>query len=148
MLQDAPPRDFAPHPQTSQPASVTGRVASRFGFLPGLEGLRGLAVLGVLVFHAGFAWAPGGFLGVSTFFTLSGFLITSLLVYEAAASGSVSLRGFWGRRFRRLMPASLVCLLGVAVLFAPFVADASQAARLPGDVAASLFEVANWRFVV
>ena len=116
-------------------------------YLPGLEGLRGVAVLGVLFFHAGFTWAKGGFLGVSTFFTLSGFLITLLLVWEFSSDGRVSLRRFWARRYRRLMPASLTCLAGV-VVFGATVATASQLATLRGDILSALAYVANWHFIV
>lgn len=125
------------------PAENQGR---GFGFQPGLEGLRGVAVAVVLLFHNGFSWAVGGFLGVSTFFTLSGYLITSLLVAEHDRHGRIDLRRFWGRRFRRLMPASLVCLAGV-VVFGATVATAGQLVDLRGDVFASMFYVANWRFI-
>jgi len=104
-------------------------------------------VAGVLFFHAGFSWAVGGYLGVSTFFTLSGYLITTLLLHEHRRSGTVDLKAFWGRRFRRLMPASLVTLGAIVVLFGPFVADPDQLAELPGDVIAALAYVANWRFI-
>jgi len=116
-------------------------------FMPGLEGLRGVALVAVLFFHGGFSWAKGGFLGVSTFFTLSGFLITLLLIWEFSTHGRISLRQFWGRRYRRLMPASLLCLAGV-VLFGWLVATPGQVANLRGDVLASLLYVANWRFIV
>jgi peptidoglycan/LPS O-acetylase OafA/YrhL len=115
-------------------------------YQPGLDGLRGLAVAGVLLFHGGFSWAVGGYLGVSTFFTLSGFLITSLLLREREATGSISLKAFWGRRFRRLMPASLVALAGI-VLYGLLVADQAQLNDLRGDVLAALAYVANWRFI-
>ena len=82
-----------------------------FRYEPALDGLRALAVLAVLVYHARFGWAQGGFLGVSTFFTLSGFLITSLLVRERAANGSISLRHFWSRRIKRLVPHGRTDLL-------------------------------------
>jgi peptidoglycan/LPS O-acetylase OafA/YrhL len=111
-------------------------------FLPGLEGLRGLAVLVLLLFHDGFVWMQGGFLGVSTFFTLSGFLITGLLVSEFERTGRIDLPGFWGRRFRRLMPAALLTLLGVAI-FGHLGADATQHERLLGDGLSALFYVAN-----
>ena len=114
---------------------------------PALDGLRGLAVLGVVLFHAGFSWAVGGFLGVSTFFTLSGFLITSLLLRERRASGRIDLVAFWGRRARRLLPAALLCLVAVAAL-APALATPSQLAGLRGDAWASLLYVANWRFLL
>ena len=116
-------------------------------FLPGLEGLRGVALAAVLFFHGGFSWAKGGFLGVSTFFTLSGFLITMLLIWEFSTEGRIRLRRFWGRRYRRLMPASLLCLTGV-VVFGWLVATPGQLVTLRGDVLASLLYVANWRFIV
>ncbi|TQL67667.1 peptidoglycan/LPS O-acetylase OafA/YrhL [Nocardioides albertanoniae] len=80
--------------------------------VPALDGLRGVAIGGVLLFHAGVL--PGGFLGVDLFFVLSGFLITGLLLREAE-SGRVSLVGFWGRRLRRLFPAIAVTLVVVTV---------------------------------
>lgn len=112
-------------------------------FHPGLEGLRGVAVLAVLVFHAEESWLPGGFLGVSTFFTLSGFLITGLLLAESEATGRVAFKRFWGRRLRRLLPASLFALFGIAVT-APLWADYEQLERLRGDGLAALAYVANW----
>ena len=118
--------------------------AQRFGHVPALDGLRGLAVVLVIAFHASAPFARGGFLGVSVFFTLSGFLITSLLVTEIGRSGRVDLGRFFGRRLRRLMPAALACLALVLVVRLAFPAWFS--ARLPGDAIASLAYVANWRF--
>ena len=89
----------------------------RLPYLPALDGLRGVAVAGVLAFHAGLDHMVGGYLGVSTFFTLSGFLITSLLLGEATATGGVGLATFWSRRLRRLLPASLLTLAGVLLVF-------------------------------
>lgn len=114
---------------------------------PALDGLRGLAVAGVVAFHAGFGWAAGGFLGVSTFFTLSGFLITCLLLEEHHRTGRVDLRRFWARRFRRLLPASLMTLAAVSI-GAAVLATPDQLARLRTDVFAALFDVANWRFLL
>src|SRR5690606_10600402 len=71
-----------------------------------LDGLRGLAVAAVVVYHVWPDWLPGGFLGVSVFFTLSGFLITTLLLDEWLRDGSVDARRFWSRRARRLLPAA------------------------------------------
>lgn len=111
-----------------------------------LDGIRGLAVAAVLVFHGGFEWASGGYLGVSTFFTLSGFLITTLLLTEHRSTGRIDLRRFWSRRMRRLLPAA-TATLGVVMLTA-LVTDDGWERALPGDVVASLAQVANWRFLV
>ena len=81
--------------------------APRPGRLPGLDGLRALAIVAVLTFHLDPSWLPGGFLGVDVFFVVSGFLITTLLVRERAATGGLDLPGFWTRRARRLLPALL-----------------------------------------
>ena len=118
----------------------------RLPYWPALDGLRGLAVLAVLFFHAGFGWARGGYLGVSAFFTLSGFLITTLLVTEWRETGSISLKRFWARRLRRLMPVALLALGGI-VVFGALAADADQLRELRADVFAALGYVANWRFV-
>ncbi|WP_410657967.1 acyltransferase family protein [Amycolatopsis sp. lyj-112] len=88
----------------------TGRRAQ----IPALDGLRGIAILGVLLFHTGHL--PGGFLGVDLFFALSGYLITDLLLREIETTGTVSLTAFWGRRIRRLLPALATMLAGVTVL--------------------------------
>jgi peptidoglycan/LPS O-acetylase OafA/YrhL len=133
------------HASTRGPAHA--RATASLTYQPALDGLRGVAVVAVLAFHAGFTWAPGGFLGVSAFFTLSGFLITSLLLTEWRATGHIGLRAFWARRFRRLLPASLLTLGGI-VLFGAFIADANQLRDLRVDVIAALSDVANWRFVV
>lgn len=97
-------------------------------FIPALDGLRGVAVLAVLLYHGGFLWARGGHLGVTTFFVLSGFLITSLLLCERAREGRIDLRAFWARRARRLVPAALVGIV-VAAAYLVFGAE-----RGSGDV--------------
>ncbi|WP_368862156.1 acyltransferase family protein [Catenulispora pinistramenti] len=96
-----------------KPASPASSVRGR-RHLPALDGLRGVAILGVLLFHTGHL--GGGFLGVDLFFALSGYLITDLLLREVGGSGSVSLVGFWGRRIRRLVPALAVMLVVVTVV--------------------------------
>ncbi|SMC96831.1 acyltransferase family protein [Lentzea albidocapillata] len=83
--------------------------------LPALDGLRGVAIAGVVLFHAG-NLVPGGFLGVDLFFALSGYLITDLLLREIGTSGTVSLVAFWGRRIRRLLPALVTMLAVVTVV--------------------------------
>ena len=119
----------------------SGRVAH----VAALDGVRGLAVLAVVVYHLDPDVLPGGFLGVSLFFTLSGFLITNLLVAEWRATGAIDLGSFWSRRFRRLLPASLAGIALVIVLSPAWTAN--QLADLPGDVAGALGYVANWRFI-
>jgi peptidoglycan/LPS O-acetylase OafA/YrhL len=90
------------------------------GYRPELDGLRALSVLAVIAYHADLAWIPGGFLGVEVFFVVSGFLITTLMLEERAQTGSVSLRSFWLRRARRLMPALFVMLVALAFAVATF----------------------------
>ena len=114
-------------------------------YLPALDGLRGLAVIGAILFHGGFTWARGGFLGVSTFFVLSGFLITNLLVREWDNGGTIRLGRFWIRRLRRLLPAALLALALVALLWWQL-GTAEQLAKLRWDMLAALAYVANWRF--
>jgi peptidoglycan/LPS O-acetylase OafA/YrhL len=111
-----------------------------------LDGLRGIAVLAVLFFHAEMGWMPGGFLGVDVFFVVSGFLITSLLVEEWARGGGIDLRHFWLRRARRLLPALgalLVVVCTVAVLFVP-----DALVRLRADVVAAVLYVTNWHYII
>jgi len=120
-------------------------VSARVHVVPALDGLRAVAVAVVLLFHGGFAWASGGFLGVSTFFTLSGFLITRLLLGEWERDGGIDLRRFWDRRVRRLTPPLLVTVL-VVVAGAPWLADVDQLRSLVGDALAALSFTANWRF--
>ncbi|HNJ98279.1 MAG TPA: hypothetical protein PLV13_09155, partial [Ilumatobacteraceae bacterium] len=84
-----------------------GSTAPSFGYQPALDGLRALAVAVVLLFHQGFSWMTGGYVGVSVFFTLSGYLITSLLLIEHHSTGRVRYGAFYVRRVKRLLPASL-----------------------------------------
>lgn len=114
---------------------------------PGLDGLRGLAVVLVVLFHADLDWMSGGFLGVSIFFTLSGFLITSLLLAEREDAGSVDLRAFWSRRLRRLAPASLITIITVVAL-SSWLSTTAEAWRLRGDAVSAALYVSNWRFVL
>ena len=112
----------------------------------GLDGLRGVAVILVIIFHSGLGWLPGGFLGVSVFFTLSGFLITSLLINECENTGRIDLKAFWGRRLRRLAPASLVVIAGVVGL-ASWLSTSIEASRIKGDAISATLYFSNWRFI-
>ena len=136
---------------TSDPAPPVGAGAtrsgvSRLGHLPGLDGIRGVAVLSVLLFHGGVSWTPGGFLGVDVFFVLSGFLITSLLIDEWGRTGAIGLGGFWVRRVRRLLPGLLVLVAGAAV-YAWLIASPEALAGIRHDVFATLAYFANWHFI-
>ncbi len=111
-----------------------------------LDGVRGIAVIAVVAFHAFPALVPGGFFGVEAFFVLSGFLLTRLLLAEHAGSGRIDLVAFAERRLRRLVPALWV-LLVVLVVVAPLVARA-DAHRLPGDLGWSALGLTNWYLVV
>src|SRR5262245_34579549 len=113
--------------------------------LPALDGLRGLAVIGVLLFHDDKRLA-GGYLGVDLFFVLSGYLITSLLLAEWAATARIDLKAFWVRRARRLFPALLALLLVVS-LYAKALAAPNELARIRGDGLATIAYVANWRAI-
>jgi len=112
------------------------------GYRPELDGLRALSVLAVIAYHADLAWIPGGFLGVEVFFVVSGFLITTLMIEERLRTGSVSLRNFWLRRARRLLPALFVMLLALAVAVATFAT--LHAPDFRRDVLPSLLYVSNW----
>ena len=138
MLVHAPTRDFV---------ELT-REDGKLRHVTSLDGLRGLAVGGVLLFHLGLPFMVGGYLGVSTFFTLSGFLITSLLLNELQRNGTVDVRGFWSRRGRRLLAASLATIALVTVVFGHLVATADQRAAMRGDALSATFQVANWHYLL
>ena len=111
-------------------------------YVPGLDGLRALAVLAVIVYHANREWLGGGFLGVEVFFVISGYLITLLLIAERERMGTVSLREFWIRRARRLLPALFTLLIGTITYCAIF--DSDRLGKLRGDVLGGVFYVSNW----
>jgi peptidoglycan/LPS O-acetylase OafA/YrhL len=115
-------------------------------YRPYLDGLRAVAILGVLVYHLDRAWLPGGYLGVDLFFVLSGYLITMLLLGEHARTGRIDLPAFWSRRIRRLLPALLVMLVVLAVLI-NVGGDLLARGQARGDLLATLFYFANWQFI-
>ena len=110
-------------------------------YIPGLDGLRAIAVLAVLAYHLGFAWAPGGLLGVGVFFTLSGYLITDLLLAQVARGG-IRLKSFWLARARRLLPGLVVML--IVVMAWVTVIGPHQAPDFRTAAATGLFYVNNW----
>ncbi|MFW2336124.1 acyltransferase family protein [Ilumatobacter sp.] len=115
---------------------------SKVPYLPGLDGMRALAVAAVLVYHANPTWLPGGFLGVEVFFVISGYLITLLLMAERERTGTVRIGAFWMRRARRLLPA-LFLMLFLLITYT-WMFRAEELGKLRGDVIAALFYVSNW----
>ncbi len=113
------------------------------GHIRGLDGIRALSVLSIIAFHTGLNSVPGGFYGVDSFFVLSGFLITSLLVGEWGGTGTIKLRRFWAARARRLLPALflLVAVIGVALAVVPTVLTTPH---VLGDALSTIFYVSNW----
>lgn len=114
-------------------------------YMPGLDGLRAVAVLAVIFYHLNFNWASGGLLGVTVFFVLSGYLITDLLMDEWSKSQSINLKKFWIRRFRRLVPAMIAMML-VVTAWATFF-DQSLLYQLRKDFIPALLYFSNWWYI-
>jgi peptidoglycan/LPS O-acetylase OafA/YrhL len=126
-----------PRPAAAAPRAVP--------YLPGLDGLRALAVIAVLVFHAQASWLPGGFLGVEVFFVISGFIITSVLLAERRSLGRTRLGGFWLGRARRLLPALFTLLIVVLGGSAVFLRQ--EVGGLREDALAAFGYVTNWYLI-
>ncbi len=122
-----------------------GRRSGEMGYLPGLDGVRALAVIGVLLYHADLTWMRGGFLGVDVFFVLSGFLITTLILEEFDRSGRIDFAKFYLGRARRLLPAVLLMLAVVSIAAALLYRDVASQVR--ADVVASMLYVNNWWYI-
>ena len=114
-------------------------------YIPALDGLRAFAVLAVIAYHLGMQWAPGGLLGVTVFFVLSGYLITSLLLIEWDNTDTIDLPQFWLRRVRRLMPAIVLVIVCTAALCT--LLDHSLLTKLRDDMWAALLWVTNWWYI-
>ena len=137
------------HALTRRPAAAGPVARGRaivFSYVPSLDGLRAISVLGVMLYHGGAPILSGGFLTIDVFFVLSGFLITSLLLGEWVKRLTIHLGQFWARRARRLLPALLVMLVGVAI-YAKVFATPGEFADLRLDSLSTLFYVANWHFI-
>ncbi len=115
------------------------------GFRPDIEGMRAIAIVAVLLCHAGIPFAAGGYVGVDVFFVISGFLITRLLLNEVGRRGTLSIRGFYARRIKRLLPLSAVLLVTVSILSIVILSPV-RAVEVSGDIVSSAFYVANWHF--
>ncbi|GIO95498.1 hypothetical protein J14TS5_05840 [Paenibacillus lautus] len=117
----------------------------RSRYMPGLDGLRALALIGVMGYHWNFGFAGGGFLGVSLFFVLSGYLITDILASQWHHQRRIDLKDFWIRRFRRLLPAMLLMLFILVVWVTLF--DRSRLATLRSEVLGAVTYISNWQFI-
>jgi peptidoglycan/LPS O-acetylase OafA/YrhL len=131
----------------THPASTTVPVVPRGAYHPALDGLRAVAVIAVVLFHAGATSeltgvAPGGFIGVSVFFTLSGYLVTTLLLRQMARGAGLDLGQFWTRRLKRLAPASLVVVLATVVLSGRY-----WPGMTASDALAGTFGYTNWHVI-
>jgi peptidoglycan/LPS O-acetylase OafA/YrhL len=115
------------------------------GYMPGLDGLRALAVFAVIAYHLNLPWAPGGLLGVDLFFVLSGYLITNVLLTQWNRLGTIDLKDFWLRRAKRLLPALFVMLAGT--LFWAALAAPERMAALRQEVLAGVFYSSNWYLI-
>ena len=117
--------------------------STKLEYQPAIDGLRAVAVALVLLFHGGWALFSGGYVGVSLFFTISGFLITSLLVHEFESTTTISISDFYVRRLKRLLPASVLCVITVSLI-----ARGGYFASIDGlrsDVSSAALQVFNWR---
>ena len=117
--------------------------SNRFTHIPALDGLRGLAVAAVVLYHFAPQLVPAGFIGVDVFLVLSGFLITSLALEEVDRTKSMSVPGFFARRARRLLPAAITTII-VVVVIARILDHGSVDSSLRGHAVASLTYIANW----
>jgi peptidoglycan/LPS O-acetylase OafA/YrhL len=117
-------------------------VRQTLGYQPALDGLRALSIIAVILYHADIQWIPGGFLGVEVFFVVSGYLITALLIEERESFGRISLKMFWVRRTRRLLPALFAMLAVTAFVVAFYAKDSAPDFRR--DVFPAVGYVSNW----
>ncbi len=114
-------------------------------YLPGLDGLRTISVIGIIIYHLNSQWLSGGFLGVDTFFVISGYLITSLLLFEYENYGEINLVNFWIKRFKRLIPAMLFVTLFTVLYVLAF--DPKLLESIKGDAIAALLYISNWWYI-
>lgn len=114
-------------------------------YMPGLDGLRAIAVIGIIIYHLNKQWLTGGFLGVDTFFVISGYLITSLLLFEYESTGIINLKQFWLRRVKRLIPAMSVLVMVVTV--ATLILKPDEIVNIKQDAFAAVFYVSNWWYI-
>jgi peptidoglycan/LPS O-acetylase OafA/YrhL len=122
-------------------------VGTQLSYMPALDGIRAVSILGIMFNHGGFAWATGGIISVNVFFVLSGFLITLLLMKEWTKTSTIRLRAFWARRARRLLPALFVLLGGIGA-YALWFAPSGNGSALLGDGLSTLVYFGNWHQII
>lgn len=137
--QKEPAPRSKPSPRLKRPAHAQ---AAHSRYVPAIDGLRAFAVLAVICYHLGLDWAPGGLMGVTVFFVISGYLINGLLVAEHERTGTISLPQFWLRRVRRIIPAVLLAVAGTVALCALISPALLEKAR--PDILPSLLFYNNW----
>ena len=114
-------------------------------YIPAIDGLRAVAVIAVMLYHLGFNWIPGGFLGVDLFFVISGYVITRLLLDSIQRSGGLDLRAFYVARIRRLLPPLVFMIITTTVVVGFWAPDTMR--RFLGDTPFALFGGMNWWLV-
>lgn len=114
-------------------------------YIPAIDGLRAVAVIAVMLYHLGFTWIPGGFLGVDLFFVISGYVITRLLLDSIQRSGGLDLRAFYGARVRRLLPPLVFMIITTTVVVGLWAPDTMR--RFLTDTPFALFGGMNWWLV-
>jgi peptidoglycan/LPS O-acetylase OafA/YrhL len=114
-------------------------------YIPAIDGLRGVAVIAVMLYHLGFTWIPGGFLGVDLFFVISGYVITRLLLDSIARSGGLDLRAFYKARIRRLFPPLVFMIIATSIYIGIWAPETMR--RFVSDSPFSLLGVMNWWLV-
>ena len=114
-------------------------------YIPAIDGLRAVAVIAVMLYHLGFKWIPGGFLGVDLFFVISGYVITRLLLDSIQRSGGLDLRAFYVARIRRLLPPLVFMIISTTIVVGFWAPDTMR--RFLGDTPFALFGGMNWWLV-
>ncbi|MEY2628492.1 MAG: hypothetical protein RL066_308 [Actinomycetota bacterium] len=114
-------------------------------YIPAIDGLRAVAVIAVMLYHLGFKWIPGGFLGVDLFFVISGYVITRLLLDSIQRSGGLDLRAFYVARIRRLIPPLVFMIITTTIVVGLWAPDTMR--RFLGDAPFALFGGMNWWLV-
>ena len=114
-------------------------------YIPAIDGLRAVAVIAVMLYHLGFKWIPGGFLGVDLFFVISGYVITRLLLDSIQRSGGLDLRAFYVARIRRLLPPLVFMIITTTIVVGLWAPDTMR--RFLGDAPFALFGGMNWWLV-